>query len=116
MDNPMICKCCGGKIDRGSLKCDFCGVEYEVTPKPLHIETFQNPVEHFQAKFVAAHEIFYKMEPEEISEIAVRQLVKQLSKSIPICMQVTKHDNLRDYCTEYKGDIRMIRPVKTSID
>ena len=116
MDNAMICKCCGGKIDRGSLKCDFCGVEYEVTPKPLRIETFQNPVEHFQARFVAPGELFSRMEPEQLSEIAVRQLVKELSKSIPICMQVSKISNLRDYNTVYKGDIRMIRPVKTSID
>lgn len=116
MSNPMICKCCGGRIDRGSLKCDFCGVEYEVTPKPLRIETFQNPVEHFQAKFIASHEIFYKMEPEEISEVAVRQLVKELSKSIPICMQVTQQEDMCNYCTEYIGDIRMIRPVTNLVN
>lgn len=112
MDNAMICKCCGGTVDRGSLRCNFCGVQYEITPKPMRIETFQNPVEHFSASFVAAHEIFYKMEPEQISEIAVNQLVKELSKSIPICMQVSKKEHLKDYCTEYRGDIRMIRPVQ----
>ena len=112
MDNAMICKCCGAPVDRGSLKCNFCGVEYEITPKPLHIETFQNPVEHFQARFVVENDFFHNLEPEQVSEIAVRQLVKKLSDSIPICMQVTKKEDLYNYCTEYKGDIRMIRPIQ----
>ena len=116
MDNAMICKCCGGTVDRASLRCNFCGVQYEITPSPLRIETFKNPVEHFSAKFVAPHEIFYKMEPEQISEIAINRLVKELSKSIPICMQVSKKDHLRDYCTEYRGDIRMVRPVTNLVD
>lgn len=116
MDNAMICKCCGGTVDRGSLRCNFCGVQYEITPSPLRIETFQNPVEHFSAKFVAPGEIFYKMEPEQMSEIAVHQLVKQLSKSIPICMQVSKKENMRDYTTEYRGDIRMVRPITNLVD
>ena len=116
MDNAMICKCCGGTVDRGSLKCNFCGVKYEITPKPLRVETFRNPVEHFQARFVVSHEFFCKMELEQVSEIAVKQLAKELSKSIPICMQVTKRDNLRDFCTEYKGDIRMVRPITNLVD
>lgn len=116
MDNAMICKCCGGTVDRGSLRCNFCGVQYEITPSPLRIETFQNPVEHFSAKFVAPGEMFYKMEPEQMSEIAVHQLVKQLSKSIPICMQVSKKENMRDYTIEYRGDIRMVRPITNLIN
>lgn len=116
MDNAMICKCCGGKVDRGSLRCNFCGVQYEITPSHQCIETFQVPVEHFSAKFDVSHEIFYKMEPEQVSEIAVHQLVKELSKSIPICMQVSKKENIRDYITEYRGDIRMVRPVTNLVD
>lgn len=26
--SPLICKCCGGQIDRTTLKCRSCGTEY----------------------------------------------------------------------------------------
>lgn len=109
---PLICKCCGGPVDRIHLKCKFCGIEYDLSPKPLYIETFRNPVEHFTAGFMASDEMLYKMGVETVSKIAVENLTRELSKSIPICMRVIIEEDYSVCGRIYKGDIRMVRPVK----
>lgn len=107
---PLVCKCCGASVDRITLICKFCGVEYELSPKPMKIEIFQNPVEHFSACFNISDEMLYKMSPTDVSKIAVDNLVRELSKSIPICMDITVDDDMHQFGRRYRGDIRMIRP------
>lgn len=40
-----ICSCCGGKIDKSTMKCDYCGTQYKMENDNvvIRVETFQNP-------------------------------------------------------------------------
>ena len=110
--NKLICKCCGGQIDKITFRCKFCGTEYDLLPAPYKIETFRYPVEHFAATFNLSEELLHKMDPVEAGEIAVRELIRELSKSIPICMKITMSEDFYRMGVQYRGDIRMIRPQK----
>ena len=28
MSKPLICTCCGAKINRATMRCEYCGTEY----------------------------------------------------------------------------------------
>ena len=31
---PLICQCCGGRIDRHTMMCPYCGAHYIKIPEP----------------------------------------------------------------------------------
>lgn len=48
-----VCQCCGGRIDRISMTCEYCGTRYkEAYADIIRIETFQNPIETLRAEVV----------------------------------------------------------------
>jgi hypothetical protein len=114
MDNKAyICQCCGGTINRDTMKCEYCGTEYEKNDDQvrLRIETFQNPVETLACQVGITDEDMIALGPEEASKLAMQKMCRQLSECLaPFINMRVEHDP----CTRIhhlEGRLKIVRPV-----
>lgn len=113
LNEPLICKGCGGAIDRITFKCKYCGTAYDLIPK-YKLELFSNPVEHIAAEFSIDEYMIQKLGPTEASRIAIEELSKELSKSLPLFMRVSTITDYKYGTVKYRGDIHIVRPKQIS--
>lgn len=108
-----ICQCCGGTINRDTMKCEYCGTEYEKNDDQvrLRIETFHNPVESLISRVGISDEEMRALGPETASKLAMQSICRQLSEClvpfIDVCVE-------NDPCTmmhNFAGRLKIVRPV-----
>ena len=78
-----ICECCGGKINRATMTCEYCGTQYKedlVNDTVIRIETFRNPVDTLKASVIVPDEQIRLMGADNASEWVVRQLAHKFSE------------------------------------
>lgn len=54
----LTCTCCGGTIDRRTMKCSYCGTEYAIENDypVIRVERFTNPVKTYRASLLVNRE------------------------------------------------------------
>lgn len=112
---PLVCKCCGGTINRKTMKCEYCGTAYERQGDDviIRVETFRNPVRTFTA-CVGVDDNEISQDPDRIAYIAMHRLIEELSKTIaPNLVLQTYHDTSRMQTKVY-GTIKIVQPVNVS--
>ena len=80
-----ICECCGGKINRATMMCEYCGTQYKedlVNDAVIRIETFHNPVDTLKASVIVPDEQIRLLGADDASEWVVRQLAHKFSEHI----------------------------------
>ncbi len=83
-----ICSCCGGKVNRVTMTCEYCGTQYkEENNNLIRLETFRNPVQTLAAKFQISHEHILQ-DPKMISEYAIKRLANNFADVIAPYMDV----------------------------
>lgn len=108
-----ICQCCGGTINRATMKCEYCGTEYEKNNDQVHlrIETFRNPVETLACQVGITDEDMMALGPEAASKLAMQKMCRQLSEClVPFIDMRVEHDP----CTRIhhlEGRLKIVRPV-----
>ena len=107
-----VCDCCGAPIDRHSMKCSYCGTQYKLENNNLiRIKTFHNPIQTFAAKVAMDPYLLTELGPKEASEVAMNQLVNELSKCIAPMMEVYSEFD-PGYCRHIvNGRIKVVQPV-----
>lgn len=107
-----ICECCGGEIDRATMKCLYCGTPYrEEFDRPIRIETFRNPVKTFNACIEVTDEM---MRDKDGAEYALSVLAKELANAIPPMMEVRYESNPVWHTARLRGTIKIVQPVNVS--
>jgi len=108
------CECCGGDINRATMKCEYCGTQYkeDYDNGVIRIETFRNPIDHYTAVVTFCDEHIHNIGPEKISEIAVKELSHKLADCIAQNMVVTHRHEPWNRTHYIKGDIKVVRPVQ----
>lgn len=107
-----ICECCGGKINRATMICEYCGTQYKedlVNDTVIRIETFHNPVETLRASVIVPDEQMRLMGVDKASEWVVRQLANKFSEHI------SKYMILEDRFEPYERQYRVTATVKMVI-
>lgn len=108
-----ICQCCGGTINRATMKCEYCGTEYEKADDQvrLRIETFQNPVETLGCQVGITDEDMIALGPEAASKLAMQKMCRQLSECLApfINMRIEHDPSTRIHHLE--GRLKIVRPV-----
>ena len=95
-----VCQCCGGVIDRHTMKCEYCGTTYKADyeTQRLYVETYTNPVRTLR---VAA-----TIRPEDL-----HRLQEQLAESLlPLMRYETTFDYEHMYYKVY-GDLKAVVPI-----
>ena len=83
-----ICQCCGGRINKASMTCEYCGTGFkEENDNLIRIETFQNPVVTLGQSIRVNHRDFYES-PEQIAEWAIKHLANEFAKVIAPYMDI----------------------------
>ena len=108
------CECCGGEINRATMRCEYCGTQYkeDYDNGVIRIETFRNPVDHYTAMIKFDNDQINCLGPERVSEIAVRELTHKLSDCIAQNMVITHRYDPSTNINYIRGDIKVIRPVE----
>ena len=74
------CSCCGGKINRVTMTCEYCGTQYkEEYGNLIRIETFTNPVRTLASQ-MALDNFALKMNPKEYSEYVIKRLATNFAE------------------------------------
>ena len=112
MNEVYICQCCGGRIDPLTMICDYCGAAYKKDhDNVIRIETFHNPVQTFSAQVAVDPYLLRELGPEKASEVAMNQLVHELSKCIAPMMEVYSDYRIDSGTYVVNGRIKMVQPV-----
>lgn len=112
MNKKYICQCCGGRIDPKTMTCEYCGTAYKKDHNNLiRIETFHNPVQTFAASVAMDPYLLTELGPKKASEIAMDQLVHELSECIAPMMEVYSEYRLDSGTHVVNGRIKVVQPV-----
>ena len=105
--NKYICPCCGGRINRASMTCEYCGTEFkEERDALIRVETFSNPVVTLGARLLVDRGLLYAADPETVAEHSMNELAYRFSKEIKKYMDV-------EFCIDpYSGQPRLDAKIK----
>ena len=106
------CDSCGGRIDRASLTCTSCGMQYEreqKEPTLLRIVTDQRRTEVLSGKVSIPDEALMD-EPEKAIEYAVTQMTSQMAKQLIPFLELEWCRDWPTRQTEIYGRLRVARP------
>ena len=112
-----ICECCGGQIDPHTMRCEYCGTQYEKNNENVYrIETFNSPVHTFESVYEIDDDVLSHYSPQDISRIVMNRLSDQLAQIItPYCEYETVRD-FRNFSHKVRARIKIVEPVKKGIN
>ena len=110
-----ICECCGGQINPHTMKCEYCGTQYEnKNERVFRIETFQSRVETFKCAYNVPNEMLHRY-PKEASEVVIHHVANQLADMIaPYCEYTVENDPMT-YQTRVYARIKIVEPVNKGL-
>ena len=105
------CECCGGIIDRRTMKCPYCDTQYErdgddLIKSPLRIEQIPTGVQTYYAAVKIGLDMLSN--PETAQRVIRDQLAKSLAKVVAENMEVEVERSHYDFSNIYKGRIRIV--------
>lgn len=109
---PLICPNCGGKIDRKTLTCTFCGIEFALDneAKPIVVKMFNPRMETLQSRIIIPREALELGDLEEAQAYALKELSRQLADRIMPFMEVrTSYEPIYAQQTIH-ARVRLLRP------
>ena len=111
------CQCCGGPINRETMKCSFCGTEYIIKDDTLFIrfETFQNPVKTLRAQCRVSNLVFNHTNQKEYMEFCLHQLARELAENMYDCMKIRTDDDEIYGDRLIRAEVRVVQPVQESM-
>jgi len=110
-DKKLRCVCCGGYINRHTMKCEYCGTEYvqNIDIPTIRYETFQNPVKEYTACELVADEYLVNG-GEQFMENALKRLSEEMLPAIVEGMEVKAERDPIYHETKLYGRIKMVIP------
>ena len=118
MNNPYICECCGGRINRATMKCEYCDTQYaEVFPneKIIRVETYINPIETYRTRITLRDSDLLAIERTngDYTKLILEELASELTKALlpNIRIDVERHIGGRPWDVDIYGTVKVVRPV-----
>ena len=112
---PLICNSCGGQVDRDTLTCKSCGIQYTYdNVRKVLIET-SRPYITLEGKITVPSIVVKSMNETNLTEMTLHELATNLvPKIMPLIEYVQNYDPRRQELTTY-GRLRVMNP-KSNID
>ena len=109
---PLTCGQCGGAIDRRTMRCPYCGTDYQKEYKETVIRF--EPVQACVHKIYAAAEIPDELtlhSPEAAQRFAMDKLRQGIAKGLLDYLKLeTQYDPLRR-CQIIRGQVKVVDPT-----
>jgi hypothetical protein len=109
---PLICQCCGGKIDRKTMKCPYCDTQYEKKFEGTPVSfTVERPGVHHIRAMARLDEEAVLRNPEIATKWAMDKLRNGIADGLLEYMRIdTEKDPLR-FCRIIRADVRVLDPT-----
>lgn len=111
---PLICPQCGGTINRGRRKCEYCGTEYDIGyDNVLRFEALHPGTHVLQSQAVMTDDMIRIMGSKEASEYILRRMAEEIAEQLIPMMDVkTELDPVNPWGgTKVRARIRVIEPT-----
>ena len=109
--NKYICPCCGGRINRASMTCEYCGTGFKNEHDNLiRIETFQNPVVTLGKSIMIDYRDFC-MSPDQLSKYAIEKLAHGYAEVIAPYMDIESRFDPYNAAHILDARIKIVNPV-----
>lgn len=107
----LTCVCCGGRINRSTMKCEYCGTEYEIkNDNPIiRIETFHNPVKEYKAS-VLLDNYFLHENGDLYMKHAIQRLCEEMMPAVMSGMRIRTENDYVLNQTRLDGFLRVVIP------
>lgn len=106
------CDSCGGRIDRASLTCTSCGMQYERDqnePTMLRLITEERRTEVLSGTVMIPDEYLME-EPEKAIDYAVKEMAKQMATRLIPFIEFEWNRDWPTHQTGIYGRLRVARP------
>ena len=115
-DEKYICQCCGGRIDRKTMTCEYCGTQYkEEYSNVLKVEMFQNPVRTLATRIVI-DDFAMRTSPKDYSEFAIKELARQFAECIAPYMDIQHTFDSRTRISRLDAKIKVVEPINKPME
>ena len=111
---PLICEQCGGQIDRGSMKCPYCGTQYERKNNGVTVNyVIDRPGVHTLRAEVRVNNLMMLHNPEGAKDYALDRLRQEVADGLLAYMKITTSKGLSfmEDCEIIRGEIRVVDPA-----
>ena len=112
---PLTCQCCGAPINRRTMRCDYCGTQYQREENNIVLNyVVEHPNTHkIMAKVVVPDEII-ACHPESATEYSLRKMREQIADSLLSYMKISIEMDYMNRCQIIHGEIRVVDPTFTN--
>ena len=108
---PMTCCKCGARINRSSMKCDYCGTEYESPNKNIKIMV-DRPGVHTIRSQTEVDMMYMTHSPESAREYTLNEMRQQIADGLLAYMKMTTSESYNTFkcCQIIRGEVRVLDP------
>lgn len=116
-DNTYKCDCCGAPINPATMKCEYCGTQYQHRGgNVVRIETFRNPVHTLAVENKISMFDVKALGVEGATKAVMADMARQMAEALPAFMRI---ESAFDPATMYyrtRGTIKIVEPVRGNDD
>ena len=111
----LICKRCGGALDRVTLKCPYCGTYHKWNPdygmlKATRIVVDRPGIEVLQKKIAISNDALLAMPQGEAVDYAQRSICESISESLNPYIEFYSERDIVTLDTIVMGRLRVVKP------
>lgn len=113
----LVCTECGGHIDRDTMTCRYCGIQYKLDQDmiPIMVSRFDPHMETLKARIFIPEYVFKAemgsgADMTKLTEYAVKDLSRKLAEAIVPFMEVRTNYEPREQMQEFSARVRVYRP------
>lgn len=113
----LVCTECGGHIDRDTMTCRYCGIQYKLDQDmmPIMVSRFDPHMETLKARiFIPEYVVKAEMgrggDMTKLTEYAVKDLSRKLAEAIVPFMEVRNSYEPCEQIHEFSARVRVYRP------
>ena len=109
----MKCQSCGGTINPSSLRCEYCGTQYErkIEKGITHyIQTCPAQIHKLETQFEIDEGLTYNAPQDMVAEYAMQQIVNALAQALVPFVKLEVTPSICNCTQIIRGTIRVVEP------
>lgn len=113
---PLICTECGGHIDRATMTCKFCGIQYKLDEyeHPIRIMEYSTRVDTISSRVTIPRYLIEGVGAEKAMEMTLHKMAEQMAEKIMPLIEFThEYDPVHQDHITY-GVLRVANPHTTT--
>lgn len=115
---PLVCPQCGGKINRITYICEYCGTQFKKDgpswSNPVQFEVLRPGTHVFVSQMRIPEEMIYHMGAKEAGELALRRMAEEFAECLIPYMDIETCKDEQDFLhlsTTMRARIRVVEPT-----